>query len=116
MYITRCIQDVAGSRTIILPKQKVISDVMSRSLQDNSLLAALAELKPEQRLVNILFDEVKLKSALRFSAGHIAGHSANKSEKLATSALAFELVCHYDGSRFVARVVPVANRDARQLR
>ena len=89
---------------------------MSRSLQDSSLQAALAELKPEQRLVNILFDEVKLKSALRFSAGHIAWHAANKSEKLATSALAFELVCHYGGPRFVVRVVPVANLDARQLR
>jgi hypothetical protein len=105
-----------GSRTIILPKQQVIRDLMSRSLQDSSLQTVLNELRPEQRLVNVLFDEVKLKSVLRFTAGHVAGHAANEPEKLATSALAFELVCHCGGPRFIVRVVPVANLDAKQLR
>lgn len=105
-----------GSRTMILPKQQVIRDLMSRSAQDSTLGAALNELKPEQRLVNILFDEVKLKSVVRFTAGHVVGHAENCPEKLATSALAFELVCHYGGPRFTVRIVPVANLDAKQLR
>jgi len=70
---------------------------MSHSVQNSNLQTALNELKPEQRLVNILFDEVKLKSVLRFTAGHVVGHADNRPEKLATSALAFALVCHYGG-------------------
>jgi len=42
-----------GLRTIILPKQQMIRDLMSRSIQDNNLQTALNELKPEKRLVNI---------------------------------------------------------------
>jgi len=57
---------------------------MSLSVQDSNLQTALNKLKPEQRLVNILFDEAKLKSCLRFSGGHIVGHADNQPEKLAT--------------------------------
>ena len=105
-----------GSRTIILPKQQLIRELMSRSVQNSNLQTALNELKPEQRLVNILFDEVKLKSVLRFTAGHVVGHADNQPEKLATSALAFELVCHYGGPRFTVRVIPVEHLNAQQLR
>jgi hypothetical protein len=105
-----------GSRTIILPKQQLIRDLMNRSLQDSNLQAALSELKPEQRLVNVVFDEVKLKSVHRFTGGHVSGHEAKKPQKLATSALAFELICHYGGPRFTVRVIPVANLDAKQLK
>jgi len=42
-----------------------------------------------------------------FTAGHVVGHADNHPEKLATSALAFELVCHYGGPRFTVRVIPV---------
>lgn len=105
-----------GSQTIVLPKQQMIRDLMSRSFQDSNLQTALTELKPEQRLVNILFDEVKLKSTLRFTAGHVVGHADNHPEQLVASALAFELVCHYGGPRFVVRVIPVAKLDANQLK
>jgi len=105
-----------GSRTIILPKEQVIRDLMSRSTQDSTLGETFNELKPEQRLVNILFDEVKVKSTVRLTAGHVVGHAENCPEKLATSALVFEIVCHYGGPRFTARIVPVANLDAQQLR
>jgi len=89
---------------------------MSRSVQDSILQTALNELKPEQRLVNILFDEVKLKSVLRCTAGHVVGHADNQPEMLATSALAFELVCHYGGPRFIFNIIPVAKLDANQLK
>ena len=61
--------------------------------------------------MNILFYEVKLKSVLRFTAGHIGGYATNHPEILATSALIFELVCHYGGLRFIIRVIPVAKLD-----
>jgi len=54
---------------------------MNCSVQDMNLQAALNELKPEQRLVNILFDEVKLKRVLRFTAGHVAGHAEDIPQK-----------------------------------
>jgi hypothetical protein len=105
-----------GSRTVILPKQQLIRELMSRSVNDSNLQTSFNELKPEQRLVNILFDEVKLKSVLRFTAGHVVGHAENQPDILATSALAFELVCHYGGPRFTIRVVPVAKLDATKLK
>ena len=104
-----------GLQTIILPKQQLIRDLMSRSVQDSNLQTALNELKPEQRLVNILFDEVKFKSCLRFTGGHV-GHADNQPEKLATSALAFELVCHCGGPRFTVRIIPDAQLHAKQLK
>ena len=105
-----------GLRTIILPKQQMIRDLMSRSIQDNNLQTALNELKPEKRLVNILFDKVKLKSALRFTADHVVGHADNQPEKLATSALAFELVRHHGGPRFTVHVIPVVKLNANRLK
>jgi len=50
---------------------------MNCSVQDSNFQAALNELKLEQRLVNILFDEVRLKRVLRFTAGHVAWHAEN---------------------------------------
>ncbi|ESO04058.1 hypothetical protein HELRODRAFT_173132 [Helobdella robusta] len=82
----------------------MISDLMSRSVNDSNLNTAFKELKPEKRLINILYDEVQLKSVLRFTAGHVVGHAENQPEKLTTSALAFELVCHYGGPRFTIRI------------
>ena len=49
------------------------------------------------------------------SADHIAGREENIPQTLATSALVFELVCHYGGSRFIVWIVPFANLDAKHL-
>ena len=101
-----------GSQTIILPKQQMIRDLTSRSVQDSNMQTALNELKPEQRLVN----EVKLQSALRYTADHVVGRADNQPETLATSALAFELVRHHGGPRFTVRVIPVVKLNAKQLK
>jgi len=82
-----------GLRTIILPKQQLIRDLMSRTVQDSNLQTAINELKLKQHFVNILFHKVKLKSCIGFTAGHVVSHADNNSDKLAASALAFELVC-----------------------
>ena len=68
-------------------------------------------LKAEQRLVNIIFDEVKLVGGTRFSAGHIHGYATNnlaETDVIPKAALAIEIVCHHGGPRYVLREHPVA--------
>ena len=67
----------AGS--IFLPSIKTIKNLLSCSFQDTNLPKLLKQLKPQQQLVNILFDEVKLTKAMRFSGGHVVGHAMNDS-------------------------------------
>ena len=57
---------------------------MLRSSQDENLKRGISELTTEQRLVNVLFDEVKLKSTLHLTLGHILGYADNASDQLAT--------------------------------
>ena len=47
------------------PSIKIIKRLLSNASQDENL-KTLANLKPQQMLVNILFDEVKLTQATRF--------------------------------------------------
>ena len=84
---------------LLLPDDRMIQWLLSKSLSHDYLGKLLWKLKPEQRLVNILF-EVMLKQSVRFIWWHICGHTFNKSEVLATSALVFQ-VC--------LKVVPVAS-------
>ena len=107
---------ITASRVICLPKEKCIRDLMSRSLKEENVRLVMQDLQPKQRLVNVLFDEVKLKSALRFLVGHILAQALNSSNQLASSALPFQIVCHHDGPRFVIRVLPVANLNAKQMK
>ena len=81
---------------------------MLRSSQDENLKRVFSELTTEQRLVNVIFDEVKLKSTLRLSSGHILGYVDNESDRLATAALAFEAVTHR-GRLFVLLISPVSH-------
>ena len=104
------------SETIVRPSLRLIRKLLSKSFQDNNLEKILETLKPEQRLVNILFDEVKLKEATRFTGGHIVGHANDKEGVVATSALMFEHVCHHGGPRYILRVDPVAGVKGDQLK
>ena len=104
------------SNIINLPSEQLIRDLTSRSFQDVNFPVIFSDLKPQQPLGNVIFDKVKIKNTLRFTSGHILGHADNTSDQLATLALCFEAVCHYGGPRFLLRVFPVANLDAKQLR
>lgn len=104
-----------NSKTITLPREKLIRELMSQSYIDNNLAKLFETLKSQQRLTNILFDEVKLKKAMRFTGGHIVGHAANKPEELATSALVIELICHYGGPRYIIKIIPVTRLKSNQL-
>ena len=107
---------VKRSKVIILPEERTIRRLLSKSLCEDNLGKLFAELKPNQRLANIFFDEVKLKQSLRFVGGHIHGHTYNSSEVLATSAFVFETICHHGGPRYILKVVPVANLKGDQLK
>ena len=106
---------VKRPQIIMLPDEKVIRRLLNKSLSDENLGKLFHELKPQQRLLNVIFDEVKLKQALRFSGGHITGQSSG-SETLVTSALVFELACHHGGPKYALRIIPVSCLNAEQLR
>ena len=88
---------------------------MSRSFQ-NELQRLFKDLKPEQRFVNILFDEVKLIRTTRFSAGQIISHANNAPSEQATSALCTEVIFHQGGPRLIFAIHPVKNINSVELR
>ena len=109
---------IRDSGAICLPNDKLIRNLLSKASDDDNLDLLFKELKPEQRLVNVLFDEVKLTTSLRFTGGHIVGHATNKPgvvDTIATSALVIEIICHHAGPRYVFRVHPVAKLNAEEL-
>ena len=76
----------------------LLKKLLTNSLHDESLRQLHQELQPQLRLVNILFDEVKLTETLRYSGGHVAGYALNgfgDAEVLATHTLVIEIVCHF---------------------
>ena len=104
------------SGAICLPNDKLVKNLLSRTSDDNNLGLLFNELKLEQRLVNILFDEVKLRGGIRDTGGHIVGYATNKQSKdtiIATSALSIEIVCHH-GDPHVFQVHPVAKLNAEE--
>ena len=71
---------------------------------DENLTNIFETLQPQQRIVNILFDEVKLKKCIRYSGKYIMGYADNNPSELATSALVIEIVCHFGGPKYIMRV------------
>ena len=104
---------IRKSGFLLFPCIKLIKKLLSNTLNDANLAKLIEQLKVQQRLVNILFDEVKLIQASRFVGSHIIGHAQNvtdndSDEILATHALVVEIVCHFGGPRYILRVCPVA--------
>ena len=87
---------------------------MNKSFQNDNLEKLFIELKSQQRLVNILFDEVKLKKAMQFSNSHY--WASNDPNDLATSAVAIEIVYHIGGPRFILSITPVSSLKSYQLK
>ena len=105
-------------KRLCLPNDKLIRNLLSRASDDDNLDLLFNELKPEQRLVNVLFDEVALTTSLRFTGGHIVGHATNKPgdvDTVATSALVIEIISHHGSPRYVFLVHPVAKLNAEEL-
>ena len=72
---------------LILPTEKTVRSLVSNTFNDENLSKIFENLNPQQRIVNILFDEVKLKKATRYFGNHLMGYSENNPGDLATSAL-----------------------------
>lgn len=111
---------IRRSGLIILPSTKKIKEVLSSSLQDSNLKTLFDQLKPQQRLVNLMFDEVKLIETLRFSGGHVLGYAQNVAagsdhEMLASHAMVVEVACHFGGPRYILRVLPCKKLAADKL-
>ena len=92
----------------------------NQSLQDSNLKTLFDQLKSQQRLVNLMFDEVKLVETLRFSGGHVLGYSQNAVEgdyeMLASHAMVVEIACHFGGPRYILRVLPCKKLTSDQLK
>ena len=107
-------------KLIALPSIKFIKELLSKCSQDANLKTFFDKLSPEQRLINIFFEEVELTQAMRFTSGHVLGHAnkvsdASKMEELATHTLVIEIVCYHGGPRYILRVIPVAKLNAGDL-
>ena len=82
--------------------------LLSKSFQIINLSLIFEKLKPQQCLVNILFDEVKSIQTMRFTGGHVLGYANDTSEdladnssmELASHALVIEITCHFGGPRY----------------
>ena len=112
---------IRKSGFLLFPCIKLIKKLLSNTLNDANLAKLIEQLKVQQRLVNILFDEVKLIQASRFVGSHIIGHAQNvmdndSDEVLATHALVVEIVCHFGGPRYILRVCPVAKLNSDGLK
>ena len=104
------------SEAIILPTERLLRKLLSNSFQDNNLAKIIESLPPEQRLVNILFDVIKLKETTRFVGGHIVGQAVDKENVLAKSAMVYQLMFHHGGPQYILRIDPVAGMTGHQLK
>lgn len=108
---------IRRSGLIILPSTKQVKQMLAISVQDSNLKTLFDQLKPQQRLVNVMFDEVKLIETLRFSGGHVLGYAENgEDEMLASHAMVVEVACHFGGPRYILRVLPCKKLTADQLK
>lgn len=75
-----------NSEAVLVPREENVCDLMYKTDSDINLRKPFGEIKPKQLLINVLYDEEKLKQALRFSGGYLTEYVEKKLEKLATSA------------------------------
>ena len=91
------------SASVVLPRVELLKKLLSCRLHDKNLEQLFQKLKPQQRLVNILFDKVKLTGTLRYSGGHVVGYAQNgscDSKVLATHTLVIEVICYFGGPKY----------------
>ena len=111
---------IRNYRVLKLPREQLVRNLMTRNFVNTNLPlifdVAQVSVKPEQRLVNILFDEVKLLKTTRLTGGHVIGYAINSPDAVATSAFCIEIVCHHGGPRFVIGIHPVSRINAKEVR
>ena len=108
---------IYNSGELILPCEGTLRKHLASSFDDETLKKIFSTLPAKQRFFNTIYIyyEVHLKSGLRFNIGHISGTSDYMEEKLATSALLFEMISLHGGPMIVLAVHPVSSLNAERL-
>ena len=81
--------------SVVLLRVELIKELLSNSIQDQNLKQLFQQLHPQQRLVNIIFDEINLTKTLKYSRGRVVSYAENvgfDNEVLATHTLVVEVV------------------------
>ena len=72
-------------------------------------------LNEKQKSSVLLVDEVYVKPSLQFHGGNLFGHAVNKPSLLANTVLIFMTACLFGGPKFVCKMIPIRQLDARFL-
>ena len=97
--------------SVVLLRVELIKKLLSNSIQDQNLKQLLQQLHPQQRLFNIIFDEMKLTKTLKYSGSRVVDYAENfgfDNKVLATHTLVVEVVCHFGGPKYILRIHPIA--------
>lgn len=98
-----------------LPSEKTLSSLTSKvdKLSDgNYLKNVMKNLKPKQRKVTIMIDEIYVKTLLLYHAGTLFGKAVNDPSKLAKAVLSFMIKCTFGGPCFMFKMIPVTKMNA----
>ena len=63
--------------SVVLLRVELIKELLSNSIQDQNLKQLFQQLHPQQRLVNIIFDEINLTKTLKYSRGRVVSYAEN---------------------------------------
>ena len=98
-----------------LPSEKILSSLTSKvdKLSDGEFLKnVMKNLKPKQRKVTIMIDEIYVKTLLLYHAGTLFGKAVNDPSKLAKAVLSFMIKCPFGGPSFMFKMIPVTKMNA----
>ena len=87
------------SKVAVLSSERLIRKLLPKAFQDNNLENMFLKSNPEQRLVNILFDKVKLTHSFPMHPFSIPWkHFYDFSS-------GFEVICHHGGPECILRII-----------
>ena len=98
-----------------LPSITTLTRLTSKvnNVGDNSFIdSVFSRLNDCQKSYVLLIDEVYVKSTLTFHGGTLFGSSVNKPDQLASTVLAFMVVCLFGGPKFLVKMLPVCKLDS----
>ena len=102
----------------MLPSQRTLRNITSKvgKINEEKFVSnILSKLNDNQRLCNILVDEVYVKPSLQYHGGHLFGRAKNNPDMLASTVLAIMIKCLHGGPNFLLKMIPVAKMTAQFL-
>lgn len=105
LYISSSLTEQFETQVLYVLRTKIsLEDLLSLVQNDNNLEKPFKELKPDQRFVNVLFDEAKLASSLRYTGGHVM------------ESLLIRVFPQHGGTNYIFRVHPSTKLNTTQLK